>query len=72
MQKLRGYAMWPIWAAIARAAKQGNLQEVPKKKKKKTALNIYKGQRKPMQNNIVVSKVVCFYPLSQPATLPRE
>lgn len=53
-----------------RVAKKSNLQEVPIKGgvggKEKTALNLYKGQRKPVQNDLDASKEVLSCHLSLP------
>lgn len=66
-QKLRGCATWPI------CARQGSWpsrimstkcpwQKKQKNKKTKPALNVYKGQRKPVQNDIDAKKVVLSCP----------
>lgn len=58
--------------AKVRVAKKGNLQEVPIKQSEgvgggeRTALNLYKGQRKPVQNDLDASKEVLSCRLSLP------
>ena len=72
-QKPRRCATWPTCAcqrsySIVRVAKERNLHEVPMtgggNKQNPTALNLYKGQRKPMQKDTHATKVVISHLLS--------
>lgn len=52
------------------AAEQGNLQQVPMRRKK-TALGSYEGQQTPVQGGAGIRRAVLFCPLSLPSVLPE-
>lgn len=52
------------------AAEQGNLQQVPMRRKK-TALGSYEGQQTPVQGGAGTRSAVLFCPLSLPSVLPE-